>query len=131
MDKKNPLELPDELISSIRRAGTSMFSLGLFSLIITTLATIFYSKPPLETLITILILNFIISAVFIINGNRIKYDILTDLYALNKRFTGLIVFTFVVFIFLVGSIVPGIFAIVMLLDLFKAKKQIKENLSIR
>lgn len=119
----------DKLIKSVKRIGTSSLALGIFTLVVNSLALIFYSRPPLEVLVQMLLFYGSISVVFIILGIKIKKENLKDIDKTIKLFNILIVYTFVVIAFLfMASIVPGVFAIILLIDMFKIKKDIKKNI---
>lgn len=130
MNKLDSVEYPESILKSVKRIGTSSLALGIFTLVVNSLALIFYSRPPSDVLVQMLLFYGAISVVFIILGTKIKKESLISFEKVPKLLNILIIYTFVVIVFLfMASIVPGVFAIILLIDIFKIKKDIKKNLN--
>lgn len=129
MNKLDSAKYPEDILKSVKRIGTSSLALGIFTLVFNSLALIFYSRPPFDSLVQMLLFYGAISVVFIILGTKIKKENLQNIEKTIKLFNILIIYTFVVIVFLfMASIVPGVFAIILLIDIFKIKKNIKKNI---
>lgn len=120
--------LPEELKKAVKSAGDSVFAIGILSLIITPIIYILSltEEEDFASLIIIILVTSIVYAIFIHFGNKIRKDDLEDLNITLKNVSNTIIYSIVVFIFFIlsGGWL-GIFAIIMLIQLFKAKKLLK------
>lgn len=123
--------VPEELRKAVKNAGESVFALGIFSLIVTPIIYIFSlsEEDDLTSLIIIILITTIVYAFLIRFGNKIRKDNLEDLDITLKNVSNTIIYSIVVFIFFIlsGGWL-GIFGIIMLIQLFKAKKLLKANI---
>ncbi len=123
--------LPEDLKKAVKNAGNSAYSLGLFSLIISPLIYIVYftAEDNLTFLIITILITTVIYAFLISFGDKIKNDSLEDLNITLRNVSNTIIYSIVVFVFFIlsGGWL-GIFGIIMLIQLFKAKKLLKANI---
>lgn len=123
--------IPEELRKAVKNAGDSVFALGIFSLIVTPIIYILSlsEEEDFTSLIIIILITTIVYAFFIRFGNKIRKDNLKDLDITLKNVSNTIIYSIIVFIFFIlsGGWL-GIFGIIMLIQLFKAKKLLKANI---
>lgn len=129
MSQPSSSDLPEQLVKAVKGAGNSVFAIGVFNLIATTLLYLFSGSDNLSYLVLVLVGNAVLSIILINFGNNIKGDDLEDLEWSKKKVTDTITFVWVaIILFLFLGAFPGVFTILALFDLYKAKKQINNNI---
>lgn len=123
--------IPEALRKAVKNAGDSVFALGIFSLIVTPIIYILSlsEEENFTSLIIIILVTTIVYVIFINFGNKIRKDNLEDFNITLKNVSNTLIYSIVVFIFFIlsGGWL-GIFGIIMLIQLFKAKKLLKANI---
>ncbi len=127
--------LPEDLINSVKNAGGWVFATGLFGVILFPIIYTFsyineYSEEgDILSLFILILISIAVYSAFIYLGNKIRKDDLTDLEKTLKMVSYTIVYTFIMFICLLCvGFMMGFIVIIMLIQLFKARKLIKENI---
>jgi hypothetical protein len=129
----NPAEsLPEELLKSVRNAGNSVQAIGIASLVFSIIVGFYdyFNGSYDETVLIIVIaLASLLYGLLINWGSKLKKDNYENLEDTYKRVKTVIIFTilFIVLSLFLKSY-PGLFVLFMLVDLFKAKKKIKNSL---
>lgn len=128
MEKDKTSNSSENLTKAVKNAGNSVFAIGVFNLIATTLLYIFTGSNDIAYLALVITGNAILSIIMIVIGSKIKKDSLQDLNITLKKLTNAITYTWIMTILCIflGAF-PGIFTILALFDLYKAKKQVKLN----
>jgi len=123
--------LPEDLKKAVKSAGDSVFALGIFSLILSPIIYIisFSETEDWTSCIITILITTAVYAVLINFGNKIRKDNLEDLNITLKNISNTLLYFIVVSIFfiLAGGWL-GIWGIIALIQLFKAKKLLKANI---
>lgn len=129
MSKKEPLTESEALAKSVKDAGNSVFAIGMFNLVATTLLYAFSGNGDIAYLALVIIGNGILSIIMITLGNKIKRDTLEDLEGTFQKVKNASTYTWVmaVLCLFLGAF-PGIFTILALFDLTRAKKKLQAEL---
>ena len=129
MSKKEPLTESEALAKSVKDAGNSVFAIGMFNLVATTLLYAFSGNGDIAYLALVIIGNGILSIIMITLGNKIKRDALEDLEGTFQKVKNASTYTWVmaVLCLFLGAF-PGIFTILALFDLTRAKKKLQAEL---
>lgn len=123
--------LPEDLKKAVKGAGDSVFALGIFSLILSPIIYIlsFSETDDWTSFIIIILITTVVYVVLINFGNKIRQDNLEDLNITLKNISNTLIYFIVVSIFFIlsGGWL-GIWGIIALIQLFKAKKLLKANI---
>lgn len=129
MSNKETLTPREEVAKVVKNAGNSVFAIGIFNLIANTLLYVFSGSSDISYLILVIGGNAILSIIMIILGNKIKKDTLEDLNITLKKVNNANTYTWIMTILcLFLGAFAGVFVILALFDLGKAKKKIKSSL---
>ena len=123
--------LPEDLKKAVKSAGESVFALGIFSLILSPIIYIlsFSETEDWTSCIITILITTVVYAVLINFGDKIRNDNLEDLnITLRKISNTLIYFIVVSIFFILSGGWLGIWGIIALIQLFKAKKLLKANI---
>lgn len=126
MSNKQPLTPKEEVSKAVSRAGNSVFAIGVFNLVFTTLLYLFTGFDDVIYLGSVIIGNAVLSIIMIILGNKVKKDTQEDLEITLQKLKNANTYTWVMVVLclLIGAF-PGVFGILALFDLGKAKKKLE------
>ena len=113
-----------ESIQVVNKAGTTVHAAGIMALIFSPLIIMFTYEDIYTIIGTILVISILL-VIDIYLGAKLRNDRLIDIQKTRKRINFLILYTFFL-IFSAGF--GGIFVLFSLIDLFKAKKELKRIL---
>lgn len=120
----------EEVAKAVKNAGNSVFAIGIFNLVATTLLYLFSGSDDIGYLVLVITGNAVLSIIMIILGNKIKKDRQEDLEITLKKIKNATTYTWIMTILtlLLGAF-PGVFTILALFDLGKAKKRVNSSIS--
>lgn len=119
----------EEVAKAVKNAGNSVFAIGIFNLVATTLLYLFSGSDDIGYLVLVITGNAVLSIIMIILGNKIKKDRQEDLEVTLKKIKNATTYTWIMIVLcLFLGAFPGIFTVLALFDLSKAKKKVQNNI---
>jgi metal-dependent amidase/aminoacylase/carboxypeptidase family protein len=130
MSDKNPQSPKEEVAKAVKNAGNSVFAIGIFNLVATTLLYLLSGSDDFAYLSLVITGNAVLSIIMIVLGNKIKKDTQEDMEVTLKKIKNATTYTWIMTILtlLLGAF-PGVFTILALFDLSKAKKKVQRTFS--